>query len=167
MTWEVGRSWPTLELQNSKKKLKELIDLLDEFGNEPPEVSSELARFLVVRSTGYVEHLFDTCIQCFAEAHSHRFVARHVESGLHKGRNVNPDTLLKRIKPFSDEWHKDLEEYLDADSGHIKRELKFMVDRRNRIAHGMNESINRRAALDLAKIALDLGDLLMDIMDPR
>lgn len=167
MSWESGRSWPTQELQNSKKKLTELINLLDEFGNEPPEVSSELARFLVVRSTGYVEHLFDTCIQCFAEAHSHRFIARHVESGLHKGRNVKPDTLLDRIKPFSDEWHKDLKDYFDADDCVVRRELNFMVDRRNRIAHGMNESINRRKALDLAHLALGVGDVILVLMDPR
>lgn len=169
MAWD--SSWPTLEMQTSRRRLEELRKTLDELPLEPLEVSAEvsthLARFLVVRATGYIEHTFETCIKHFAESHAHPAVARHVTAGLFKGRNPWPATLLERTKSLSQDWHAQLEAYLDADDARVRRELRFMVDRRNRIAHGESESVNRRKALDLADIALDLGDWLTALIDPR
>lgn len=165
MTW--GDIWPTHVMQTSRHRLSELRRTLDELPSEPPEVGAELARFLVVRSTGYVEHTFETCIWHFAEAHSHPAVARHVLVGLFKGRNPRPETLLDRTKSLSESWAADLQSYLDDDDGKVRRELEFMVDRRNRIAHGQSESVNRRKALDLADVALDLGEWLTMLIDPQ
>lgn len=165
MSWD--SSWPTLEMQTSRLRLKELRKTLDELPHEPPEVGAELARFLVVRASGYVEHTFETCIRHFVEAHSHPAVARHVNAGLFRGRNPSSSTLLDRTKTMSEEWHAQLDNYLEVDDARVQRELNFMVDRRNRIAHGENESVRRRKALDLADIALDVGEFLTKLIDPR
>lgn len=165
MTWT--GSWPTLEMQVSRSRLEELRKTLDELPAEPPEVGTQLARFLVVRSTGYVEHTFETCLRHFAEARSHPAIARHVVSGLFKGRNPKPEVLLERTALMSEAWGKSLQNYLDKDDARVRRELSFMVDRRNQIAHGKSESVNRRKSLDLADISLDLGEWLTILIDPR
>ena len=141
--------------------------MLDELPAEPPEVGAQLARFLVVRSTGYVEHTFETCIRHFAEAHAHPAVARHVVAGLFKGRNPRPEVLLERTALLSEDWGESLHDYLRKDDATAHRELSFMVDRRNQIAHGQSESVNRRKALDLADVALNLGEWLTELIDPR
>lgn len=165
MSW--SGPWPTQEMATSRERLKGLKQLLDSLPSEPPEVGAELARFLVVRSTGYIEHTFETCIMHFAEAKSHPAVARHVSSGLFRGKNPRSDALLKRMAGFDDLWASDLGALLNDDDGRISRELDFMVDRRNRIAHGQSESVNRRKALDLAEVALEVGERLIELMDPR
>lgn len=141
--------------------------MLDSLPAEPPEVSAELSRFLVVRSTGYIEHTFETCIKHFSEAKSHPAVARHVSAGLFRGRNPKPEALLTRMAGFDEKWAADLLALFKDEDGKISRELEFMVDRRNKIAHGQSESVNRRKALDLAEIALDLGEWLTTLIDPR
>lgn len=165
MSW--AGSWPTLSLQASRDRLDELRNMLDELPVDPPEVSGHLARFLVVRSTGYVEHTFETCVCHFAEAHSHPAIARHVTAGLFKGRNPRPDVLLDRTRLLSEDWAESLRRYFDEDDSAVRRELSFMVDRRNQIAHGQSESVNRRKALTLADVALDVGKFLTELIDPR
>ncbi|MGA4668812.1 HEPN domain-containing protein [Propionibacteriaceae bacterium Y1923] len=155
-------------MQNSRNRLVELRKLLDNFssGSESPEVQGELARFLVIRSAGYIENTFETCIQHFTAAHSHPFVASHVRAGLFRGRNPSPDVLIERTRSLNDNWAADLEEYLNEDDSRVRRELQYLVDRRNRIAHGQSESVNRRKALDLADLALALGDRFTDLFNP-
>lgn len=154
-------------MQVNRRRLRELRDLVNTYPGEPPEVGTELARFLVIRSTGYVEHTFETCIKSFALAHSHPSVANHVVAGLFRGRNARSETLLDRISELSDSWRVRLESFLGEDDGRTRRELDFMVDRRNKIAHGQNETVNRGKAIDLADVALDVGAELIEIIDPR
>lgn len=165
MSW--SGAWPTVQMQASRRRLEELRTNLQDFSGESPEIGAHLSRLLVIRSTGFVEHTFETCIQHFAEAHSHPSVAHHVASGLFRGRNPWPNVLLERTKSLSADWEDELREFFDDDDARIRRELEFMVDRRNRIAHGQSESVNRRKALDLATVSLDVGDWLTVLIDPR
>lgn len=164
MVW--SGAWPTLPMQTARNRLEDLSQRLSNSSGDPDTVA-DLSRFLVVRSTGYVEYTCETCIRHFAETHAHPAVARHVVSGLFRGRNPKPDVLLDRVGSLDRSWAQLLEEYLNADDGKVRRELEFMIDRRNKIAHGESESVHRRKALDLAGVALGLGDCLTVIMDPR
>lgn len=154
-------------MQNSRQRLEDLRALVDAVSPEPIEVGTQLARFLVIRASGYVEHTFETCIQHYAEAKSHPAVARYVKAGLFKGRNPKPEVLLERTGNLSEAWAEQLRLFLDDDDGRVRRELEFMVDRRNRIAHGQSESIGRVKALALADVALELGEQIISTIDPR
>nr|WP_282706025.1 HEPN domain-containing protein [Paraoerskovia marina] len=154
-------------MDTSRTRLVNLRKMLDELPAEPPEVAAELARFLVVRSAGYIENTFETCIKHFAEAKSHPAIARHVVNGLFRGRNPAPEVLVERTRNFDEGWAVQLEHLLGDDDSRIGRELAYMVDRRNRIAHGRSETVNRRKALDLADIAVELGDWMATLIDPR
>jgi len=164
MSWP--SSWPTQQMQANRRRLEELRLLVNSATHEP-EVGSELSRFLVIRASGYVEHTFETCIQHFAEAKSHPAVANYVAAGLFRGRNPKPDVLLERTRMLSEEWAVQLEGYFDSDDSRVRRELDFLIDRRNKIAHGQSESVHRRKALDLADVALEVGEKLTAIIDPR
>lgn len=165
MSWT--KAWPSQEIQFSRTKLQELRNLLDKLPSESNEVSVELSRFLVVRATGYVENTFEKCILHFAESHSRAEVAQFVENQLFKGRNVSSKVLVERMGWLSAAWGGDLDDFLSEDDGYRARELNFMVDRRNKIAHGRSESVNRTKALALADMALELGDWLLETIDPR
>ena len=166
MVWQ--KSWPTQEMDTSRKRLMGLRKLLDELPRDCAEdVGAELSRFLVIRSVGYIEHTFDNCVASFAESKSHPTVANFVRESLFKGRNPSPEKMVSRLQILDTNWESKLQNYLDADDKRVHRELTYMVDRRNKIAHGINETVNRRKSLDLADIALDLGEFLIKLIDPR
>lgn len=61
----------------------------------------------------------------------------------------------------------DFTAFLDADDQRLRRELEFLVDRRNRIAHGLNEAIGSRKALDLKAVACEIADWLVLRLNPN
>jgi hypothetical protein len=151
-------------MQESRRSLAALKQLLEE--HPVDEAGTALSRFLVIRTVGHVEFMFDSCIAHFAEAKSHPAISQYVKSGLFRGANPSPELLSRRLNALSAEWASDFAELMDADDGLFGRELSFMVDRRNKIAHGRSESVNRRKAVDLSQIGLDLGDWLVQCVDP-
>jgi len=59
---------------------------------------------------------------------------------------------------FDANYRDEFKAMLDDDDGHLRREVGFLVDRRNKIAHGLSEGINRSKALQLKDIACELAD---------
>jgi hypothetical protein len=47
---------------------------------------------------------------------------------------------------------------LDANDERLARELAFLVDCRNKIAHGLNEGIGSQKALALKDVAVEIAD---------
>jgi hypothetical protein len=71
------------------------------------------------------------------------------------------------IRRFDGAWADELDQVLSEDDERLGRELDFLVDRRNKIAHGLNEGIGVRKALDLVEPAVTIGDWFVNKMDPR
>jgi hypothetical protein len=166
MTWD--DAWPSQVLQTSRNRLAQLRDTALNLPKETnEEVSAAVSKFLVVRSAGHIEFTVDECIHSYAVSKAHPQIAQYVRSGLFSGRNPSPGKLVAHVQKVSQEWAKQLDDYLDADDQAIKRELEFLVDRRNKIAHGQSESVNLRKSLDLCKMALAIGDWAVETMDPR
>lgn len=166
MAW--NGAWPSQALMLSRQRLSELKQTAGNLGSDlDDQVTGAVAKFLVVRSAGHIEFTVDECIHSFASAKSHPGVAQYVRAGLFGGRNPTPGKLVDHLGRMSKSWAGTLSDYLNADDEEIKRELSLLVDRRNLIAHGQNESIGMRKALKLCDLALDLGDLIVEIIDPR
>lgn len=159
--------WPSLELENSRKKLVLLRDLVDSLDVGEKGIDAELARFLVVRSCGHIEFSLEESLACFVGEHSRGSVASYVRGGLFRGRNPKSGTMIDVLRRFESSWATDFEEFLGRDLGLYQRELDFLVDRRNKIAHGQSEGVTRRKALDLCGYALEIADWLVDCFDPR
>lgn len=56
---------------------------------------------------------------------------------------------------------------LDADDQRLRRELAFLVDRRNRISHGLSEGVGLRKALDLSSVSSEVGDWFILKLNPE
>ena len=70
-------------------------------------------------------------------------------SWLGKSRNPTPDNLCELVGRFDLRLRDDLDCMLEADDQRLRRELGLLVDRRNKIAHGLNEGITASKAISL------------------
>lgn len=162
--------WPPVVLRNSRIELVKLIGILDELdsGSVTDELIAYTARFLVVRSCGYVEFALAEALSIHAERRAHPFIASYVRSGLtSRGSNPRPTVVADTLRRLSPVWATEFEQLTANNDDLYGRELSFMVDRRNKIAHGQSEGVGRRKALDLASVALEIGDWLVAKLDPR
>jgi len=165
VVWE--GAWPTHVLAESRRRLGELSQELHSLTHHSSEVEQALSRFLVIRSCGHIEFTFEESFCSFAEARSSPSIAAYIRSGFFKGANPRPERLVTTLKRLDPVIAADVEIFLQADDQERSRDLQFLIDRRNKIAHGQSENVGRRRALELASVAIDLGDLFVQQLDPR
>src|SRR5689334_23275480 len=56
---------------------------------------------------------------------------------------------------------------LDQDDGRLRREIGFLVDRRNRIAHGLSEGVTQSKAIQLRDVSYELADWFILRFNPE
>ena len=83
------------------------------------------------------------------------------------GQNPTPDNLVKLVRRFDGTWADALEALLRSNGDLLWSELFFLVDRRNKVAHGLSEGITGRKALELAGYAKQVADWFIIQLDPR
>jgi hypothetical protein len=123
-----------------------------------PEIQTWLCRILVVRSCGYLEQVIWEVCRSYVSQKSGGLVRAFAQSWLEKSRNPTPVNLEELVGRFDALTCDEFKALLDANDYHLRQELSFLVDRRNKIAHGLSESVNRSKALQLKNIASDLAD---------
>lgn len=162
-------AWPSLAIQNLDKALADIEILVA----HPPsaqvdEVTRALSRFLVVRSCGYLEQVVEECSTAFISSRSAPQVTSFASSW-YMGRGSNPwaHKLVALLARFDGVWAAEFEEILSADDHRLKGELNLLVDRRNKIAHGLSEGIGSVKALELLGTARDVADWFILRLDPR
>jgi hypothetical protein len=161
-------AWPSLEIVNLKNSLKALEKLVNDTSpSRGDDVDSALARFLVVRTCGYVEQVVEICCKSYLRSKSDPRSSSYGTSWLGRGRNPSTEALVSLVRRFDGIWAEKLALLLNEDDERLGRELDFLVDRRNKIAHGLNEGIGVRKALDLVEPALTVADWFIQTMDPR
>jgi hypothetical protein len=134
---------------------------------QPDEVSQALARFLVIRTCGYLEQVVDQCCIAFVTSKSPPRVTSFGTSWLGRGANPSPERLVGLVRRFDTEWATELQGRFDVDDQRLSREVSFLVDRRNKIAHGVSEGIGARKALDLVSVTREVADWFILRLDPR
>lgn len=159
--------WPPLEVTRLGQKLDALSELVRQCARtDDTEVANALARLLVVRSSGYVEQvIYETC-RSFVEEKSGGLVRAFAHSWLERTRIPEPSNIVMLLGRFDKLLADEFEEIIDADDEELRRELMLLVDRRNRIAHGQNEGITPRKALDLYVAACGIADWFVLRMNP-
>jgi hypothetical protein len=165
MTWP--GIWPSHPLAESNRRLQELRDELANLDEISVAVEQAMARFLVVRACGHIEFTFEEAFCSYAEAKAIPAVAAFVRSQFFRGSNPRADRLTEILQRMDPARAQRFVDYIDSDDQRIRRELSFLIDRRNRIAHGQNETVSRRKALDLADLALNVGQWITTEIDPR
>ncbi|WP_416138806.1 HEPN domain-containing protein [Halomonas sp. HK25] len=164
MVW--NDSWPSRALVDLERSITSLEALVH--NQDPSEpVSAELSRFLVVRTCGYLEQSIEECCRSYLKSKSDPRSAAFGESWLGRGANPRPDSLIKLVKRFDSAWADDLEALLSAEDELLKREIEYLVDKRNRISHGLNQGVGQRKALNLVPFARRVTNWFIFMFDPR
>jgi hypothetical protein len=158
--------WPPREVTALRRKLDELVGIVRAPLSESQEVRDWLARVLVVRSCGYLEQTVLEACRGFVHAKSGGPVRAFGHSWLEFGRNPKPDELVTLVARFDTTWAGDLLDVLEADDQRLHREVSFLVDRRNKIAHGLNEGVGTVRALQLSDVACEVSDWFLARFDP-
>lgn len=161
-------SWPSIQMVNLRRELDRAEGLV----RNPPrdqddEVTRALTRFLTVRMCGYLEAVVDECVKSFIESKASPRVVSFATSSLNRGRNPSPSALLETVRKFDSNWADDLECFLNEQDELLKRELSFLVNKRNRIAHGQPDSVTSSKALDLLVQVKRLSQWFIERFDPR
>lgn len=74
---------------------------------------------------------------------------------------------MQLVQRFDNHWAKDFEALLDKEDEFLRRELSYLVDRRNKIAHGLSEGVGVRKALDLVPVGQEIGNWFIVTFDPQ
>jgi hypothetical protein len=154
--------WPPWEVESLQRQLADLvatIKRLDDSKDEGVhEIQAWLARLLVVRACGYLEQVVFEVFRHYVDGRSGGLVRVFARGWLERTRNPGPDALEEWVARFDASLRDELVLLLDEDDQYLRRELAFLVDRRNRIAHGLNEGIGSRKALLLVDVARRIAD---------
>ena len=97
------------------------------------ELSSDLARYLCILVSGYLEQAVRELTLEYVRQRSHPSVQRYVEAHLNRVTNVNSQRLVTLLGSFDPDWRKDMELYLIDE---LKDAVDSIVSLRNSISHG-------------------------------
>lgn len=161
-------AWPSHALNASRSLLEDLRDEVDSLEVDASSSTEQaLTRFLVIRSCGHIEFTFDEAFCSFAESKASPSVASFIRTQFFRGAGPTPDRILGTLRKLEPTKADRMEQLIDKDDQRLRRELSFLVDRRNKIAHGQSETVRKRKALDLANVAIEVGDRIVAELDPR
>jgi hypothetical protein len=167
MAASVVTIWPPRAVIEVSQRLNELKNLV---GSPREETSQEardwLARLLVVRSCGFIEQIVLEVCRGYLDQRSGGPARSFSSSWLERGRNPTPDALVTFVGRFDAAWSAELRELLDENDERLGRELAFLVDRRNKIAHGLNEGIGAVKAIQLSEVSGEISDWFVARFNP-
>jgi hypothetical protein len=132
------------------------------------EAHQALCRFLVIRSCGYLETSTIEICRAYVQAKSGGPVQSFAHSWLvRSGANPTIDYLGKFIERFDPALANEFKQFVAEDDSRIQRDIDFLVSRRNRIAHGESEGINRTRAIQLKEVSCEVADWFILRFNPN
>ena len=161
-------AWPSLQVVNLDRALKRIAVLVEQpAAEQPDEVTSALARFLIVRTCGHLERVVQECFTTYVHHNSYGRVRDFSASWLKRMENPSPKRLLELVGRFDSSLKDELESLFKENDGELAREIGLLIGLRNKIAHGENEGAGPRKALDLMNYSKVLTDWFVRNFDPR
>jgi len=153
------KGWPTRQVVTARPSLDALIEIVkDQAGELSAETRAWLARLLIVRCSGYVEQVAFECFRGHilekvggpSRAFALTWIAR--------SRNPTPRNLVDMVARFDQSWSDELEAYLGDEDDRLLRDMNYLVSARNNIAHGLNEGVTPRRAIELSASTIEVAD---------
>ncbi len=160
------KRWPPWAVSSLEKDLDRLVEAVRAGDSRDVDEQIWLTRFLVVRACGYLEQVVQEVVTGYIHGRAGGTVRSFSLSWINKSRNPSLENLLDIVGRFDGDWHDELQEMLDANDGHLKHELSVLVSRRHQIAHGLNEGLASRKAIELALVSKQLADWFIRQFDP-
>ena len=158
--------WPKRDVRIARQQFKNLIEQArDRFREDPSD--DVFSRFLLIRSSGYLEYGFEKTLCDWAEGQASPKVAGFVRSNFGKGRNPSPEKLRDVLGKFDSELRARFDMRIAEDDDLVKREVQWMVDRRNKIVHGESENVTASRSLKIAERCSELVDWLIEELRPE
>ncbi|MEV4136250.1 HEPN domain-containing protein [Dactylosporangium sp. NPDC049742] len=142
--------WPPDSIRGPKHQLDQLaLTVRNRPRTRTIDEQVWLTRFFVIRICGYLEQVVYEVTREHIRQKSGGRVQVLALSWYERTRNPTPDNLLDLVRRFGDDLADEFAQLLADDDNRLKRELKLLVDRRNTIAHGLNEGMTETKALAL------------------
>ncbi|WP_416383127.1 HEPN domain-containing protein [Nocardia brasiliensis] len=163
----MSSSWPPRELTG----LRQSLESIAEWVACPPVKSTDderiwIVRFFVVRTCGYLEQVIYEAVRAYVDAKTGGPLRVYAQSWILRSRNPSPDNMLEIAGRFGGQFEDGLRNLLDDDDQRLNREVALLVDRRHKIAHGLNEGLTGTKALSLYRCALEVSEWFLDAFDP-
>jgi hypothetical protein len=147
------------------------LDSIAEWVTTPPAKSTDderiwIVRFFVVRTCGYLEQVIYESVRAYVDAKTGGPLRVYAQSWISRSRNPSPDNMLEIAGRFGGQFEESLRNLLDDDDQRLNREVALLVDRRHKIAHGLNEGLTGTKALSLYQCAIEVSAWFLDTFDP-
>lgn len=126
------------------KKLLQLQQLIDRTSDAAQDINLQghWARYLCVRTAGFLEYSLQAIYSDFATRSSSPQVASFVEKRLKQISNPNAERFLETAGAFNPQWRVELEEFFETDQVRLKGAIDSIISARNSIAHGGPQGIS-------------------------
>jgi hypothetical protein len=161
------QQWPPRSIPGLKNALNLLADAVnDRHAKRTDDEQMWLTRFLAVRICGYLEQVVHETIKGYMQEKSGGLVLSFALSWMQRSRNPSPDNMADLVGRLDKRLADKLQEFLDADDQYLYREIHYLLDRRHKIAHGLNEGLNAQKALTLKVDIERVADWFIENLNP-
>lgn len=161
-------AWPSLAITNLRRSLATVRVLIEQpSADQPDDVTRALSAHLVIRASGYLEQVVIESLRAHAQAKSMERIAAYATSWISNGLNPAPGKLEEFVRRMDGDWAEELKQLLDDDDQRLRREVALLVDRRNKLAHGLSEGVSAIKALSLSDDAETVANWFIQRYDPR
>lgn len=152
------------QVKRLKSELDELYIRADPRTVPDPEVAGDLARYLCVRVSGYLEQTTAIILRSHCAKNSWGDVQQFAMSWLDRTPNLGSDALIKLVRRFNKHAADDLEEFLSVEERGPG--LNALIGLRNDIAHGKQQGLSREQAWDYFELVELVVEWLLERFDP-
>lgn len=147
------------KIELETKKLDKLYTKVEETSDE--ETQAYLAKFLCVRTSGYLETCVKNLVASYLSGAVPKSVERYVLNEIKNLTNLTDDKIVNFLNRFNPEWADEFENRLTDKK---ISSLRAVVSNRHLIAHGNTDNISFRLMktyyLDIKSIASDLEEII-------
>ena len=152
------------QINRLKDQLDELYIRADPRSISDPEIAGDLARYLCVRVSGYLEQATAIVLRSYCEKNSWGDVQRFAMSWLDRAPNLSSEALLSLVGKFNKSASGELREFLAVEERGSS--LNALIGIRNDIAHGRNQGLSRTQAWQYFEVAELVIEWLLYKFDP-
>lgn len=157
--------WPTIEMRDRLSDLQTTATELKALKRGSGLVELCVARYLVVRSAGYLETIRDDSAEHFVQATSHPFAVSKINGHLRRGLSAAPSDLATFVNSFNPIWATSLRTKMSEDENRLSEAIGSLVRTRKLIAHGQSDTVDRDRALLWSEAAEEVGSWFITTFD--
>jgi hypothetical protein len=148
------------EWLDNKRQLESLFDLYDQIPNNFNEVKAHWIRYLVVRTSGFIEVSLSDFLVQYSEDKAAPRVLRFVDRRLEYPGNMAMERILGIIHQFGEDWHDEIKNRPDFDQ--MKSAINSLIAIRNAVAHGQSVSTGMAQLREYLAQAIALLEIIFE-----